>query len=213
MLTLKDQAIQHAIDCKWEEAIETNKKILAENPQDIDTLNRLGFAYMQKGEQENAKEYFEKVLEKDETNPIASKNLKRLESFNKNDNGTNGISLKFKTFIEESGKTKTVSLINLADKKTISGMQPGQQVYLKAKRSKIFIQSDNDTYLGMLPQDVGGRLVEYLAEGNEYEAFLKAVDDKDVKVFIRECHRCKKLEQVPSFPTIQPQKRLKKRYN
>jgi len=212
MISLKEQAIQYALDCKWQEAIEVNLSILNEVPDDMDTLNRLGFALMHIGEYERAKKTFEKVLALDESNPIATKNVKKLETLSKSgNNNTNGVPFNVKTFIEEAGKTKTVSLINLADKKTISNMQPGQEVTLIIKRSKIFILTKDGTYIGMLPHDLGLRLIEFLKEGNKYEAFLKGVEEKEVTVFIRECFRCKKFSNQPSFPSLQAGKKVRRR--
>ena len=79
MTSLKLQAIQTALIGDWKNAISLNKKLLDENPQDIDTLNRLGLAYAISGKAKDAKTTYQKVLDIDPLNPIALKNAKRLK--------------------------------------------------------------------------------------------------------------------------------------
>jgi Flp pilus assembly protein TadD len=77
MLTLKTQAIQTALIGDWQRAIDLNQLILQEDPDDIDTLNRLAFAFLSLGNPNDAKTLYEKVLTLDMQNPIATRNLKR----------------------------------------------------------------------------------------------------------------------------------------
>src|SRR6185437_10139517 len=109
----KHQAIQATLEGNWELAITINEALLKENPSDIETLNRLAFAYTVVGKTSHAKNAYQKVLEIDIFNPIAIKNLKRL--------GTSTPSVSINThqlvtnmFLEEIGKTKIVTLINMA---------------------------------------------------------------------------------------------------
>ena len=78
MPTLKTQAIQTALVGDWAKAIDINQLILQEEPEDIDTLNRLAFAFLSTGNPKDAKNLYEKVLSLDMQNPIAIRNLKRL---------------------------------------------------------------------------------------------------------------------------------------
>jgi ribosome maturation factor RimP len=105
-------------------------------------------------------------------------------------------------YIEEAGKTKTIELTNLADKKTLLLVQPGDQVSILPKRSKIFIQTEDKKYIGMLPDSVGMRLTSLIKGGNEYTAFVKAIGDKTVTVFIRETKRATRFKNQPSFSII-----------
>lgn len=200
---LKDIAIKYALENKWQEAIEANLQIISENPDDVDTLNRLGFAYMQTANLEDAQKTYKLVLEKDPTNPIATKNLKKAQS-NVQSNGSSSnshrsIELINNLFIEEAGKTRTVELKNIADKKTISTLQTGEQVNLVPRRSKIYIQNQNKTYIGMLPDNVGMRLTSFIQGGNEYLACIKSVTEKNIVVFIKETKKSPKFKNMPSF--------------
>ena len=96
---------------------------------------------------------------------------------------------------------------NIADKKTISILQPGDAVSLAVKRSKVFAQMPDKTYIGMLPDNIGMRMITFINGGNEYSACIKSVGDKNVTVFIRETKKMSRFRDQPSFihtPILQP---------
>lgn len=204
-LPSRDLAVKFALENRWEEAYKENKRLLEEDPDDVDTLNRLAYSLTKLRKFRKAKEYYNKVLKIDKTNPIALKNLKRLETISKRSivdieviTPTVGVNLS-DVFIEEAGKTKTVELKNVADKKTISILQPGDAVILAVKRSKVFVQMPNKTYIGMLPDSIGMRMIPLINGGNEYSACVKALKENSVTVFIKETRRMARFKNKPSF--------------
>ncbi|MDO8270275.1 MAG: hypothetical protein Q7T54_06430 [Candidatus Levybacteria bacterium] len=202
MPTLKDQAIKLALENNWEEAILVNKEILEAVPKDIDTLNRLAFAFMQSGKFSDAKNTYSSIIEMDSTNPIATKNLRKLTTLSQQKNGASTMSHlnhMDNVFIQEAGKTKTVELTNIADKRTLMTLQYGDEVQLIIKRSKIFAITTDKTFIGMLPDSIGIRLISFVKGGNEYQACIKSVDDKSVTVFIKETKRAKRFSNQSSF--------------
>lgn len=196
MSSLISQAIQTALTGDWTNAIKLNEEILKEDPDDINALNRLGFAMLSMGNIKGAKSVYEKVLSLDMKNPIALRNIKRLSAGN--NLKTNNIILN-NLFIEETGKTKIIELINVADKKIISHLRSGEKIAVKIKRSKIFALDLEDHYLGMLPDDIGKRLTEFINGGNLYDAYVWSVDDNKISIFIREIKRVKRYSNQPSF--------------
>lgn len=207
MTPLKDLAIKYALENNWKLAVQANEELLVENPNSIESLNRLGFALIKLGKYKKAKEAYKRVLAIDKTNPIATKNLKKLEMMSKQKVGKSeepvqiGMNLQ-DMFIEEAGKTRTVDLKNLADKKSLSILQPGDKVNLVIKRSKIFIQDGRKKYIGMLPDSVSSRLIKFMKGGNEYSAFIKASDEKNIAVFLKEIKKMKRFQNQPSFSSI-----------
>lgn len=200
MLPLKDQAIKSALNNNWTEAIQINLAILEENPKDLDSLNRLGFSYLKCQQYKKAKEAFEKVISFDKTNPIAVKNLKKIQALstnkateNSNINSIDGL------FIQETGKTKAIELRNLADKKILLLLETADAVNLVIKRSKVFVQKEDKTYIGMLPDDIGMRLISLISGGNEYQACIMNADDRKVTIFVKEVKKSKKFANQPSF--------------
>lgn len=202
MATLKSQAIQTALEGDWDTAITLNEQVLKEEPNDIDTLNRIAFAYLSLGQPKKAKEYYEKVLALDIKNPIALRNSKRLSPTQ-----TKKIVIPLNNlFIEEPGKTKVIELLNVADKKMLTDLRSGEFVLLKIKRSKIFVQNTENHYLGMLPEDVGQRLIKFMNAGNQYEAYVRNVNNNKICVFIRETKRMKRFKDQPSFVSTEKTK-------
>ena len=202
MPNLKDQAIKLALESNWEEAIQLNKEILEETPRELDTLNRLAYAYMQSGKFEDAKNTYNQVITLDTTNPIATKNLKKLSALSSQTNNMSSIphiNHMDNVFIQEAGKTKTVELTNVADKKALMSLQHGDDILLTIKRSKIFALSQDKTFIGMLPDNIGIRLIGFMKGGNEYQACVKGVDDKSVTIFIKETKRAKRYLNQSSF--------------
>lgn len=199
----RDVAVKLALENKWDEAAEENKKLLIEDPDNVDTLNRLAYSYVKLGKFRKAKEYYQMVIKLDKTNPIALKNVKRLDTVSKRAPEILTSPMAFTNlqdvFIEEAGKTKTVELKNVADKKTLSLIQPGDIVTLSIKRSKIFVQMIDKTYVGVLPDNIGMRMIDFINGGNEYQACVKAVEDNSATIFIRETKKVARFKNQPSF--------------
>lgn len=198
MTPQKLNAIEAASAGNWEQAVIINKKLLEKNSVDIETLNRLAFAYCVLGKNKQAKKIYQSVLDIDIYNPIANKNLRRLGSI------TTSTSLHIhqmtnNVFLEEPGKTKIVTLLNTAPAKMIKGLRVGQLVTLSIKRLKIFVLDENKQYVGMLPDDMSKRLIRFLNEGNQYEAFIKAIDTSSVSIFIKELKRVARFKNQASF--------------
>lgn len=200
MTQLKNQAIQTALLGNWELAITINQSMLEENPNDIDTLNRLAFAFASMGKAKEAKALYQRVLALDAQNPIALRNLKRVNDGSSTMKSTmTSTSLVSNLFIEEPGKTKVIELVNVADKKVISPLRSGETLLLAVKRMKIFLNDQDKQYIGMLPDDIGRRLIRFIDGGNAYDSYVKSVDSNKVTVFIREIKRTSKFKNQPSF--------------
>lgn len=199
----QDLAVKYALENNWKQAYEENRRLLAENPDDIDTLNRIAYAAVRLGKFTRAKAYYKEVLKRDKTNPIALKNTKRLTTISQrrvDNNNTARASINLQdVFIEEAGKTKTIELKNVADRKTLSLIQPGDSVILAVKRSKIFVLTHDKTYIGVLPDNVGMRMITFINGGNEYVACIKSVGENEVSVFVKETKRTKRFKNQPTF--------------
>jgi tetratricopeptide (TPR) repeat protein len=194
----KSQAIQTALNGNWEVAITINEEILSENPTDIETLNRLAFAYTVSGRVKDAKQTYERVLEIDIFNPIALRNLKRLGEFTPG-KAANGFQICNDMFLEESGKTKILSLLNTAQPKLLKSLQVGQVLQLSIKRLKIFVLDAEHQYIGMLPDNIGKRLIKFINGGNVYEVYVKSVDLHNVVVFVKEKKKAARFKNQSSF--------------
>ena len=198
MKTTSSQAIQTALTGDWQNAISLNKSLLEDNPNDVEALNRMALAYVILGKHKNAKETYQKVLEIDPLNSIAMKNLKKISVDSSKNDGDSIIIQVNNIFLEETGKTKVIELINLAQSEILLTLRTGQTVDLSVKRLKIFI-SQGKKYIGVLPDDIGKRLIKFIKGGNKYEAYVKSASHQSVFIFIRELKRSGKFKDQPSF--------------
>jgi len=190
-------AITAALSQNWNEAIRLNLLILEENPEDIDAYNRLGFAYLQQGDNEKARKAYHAVLKRDPYNQIAQKNLLKLQ--NKNEKGFVTTLVSPLMFLEEPGKTKIVSCVHPAPDSVMARLSCGQEVRLKVKKHCIEIRNDENTYLAALPDDISYKLGKYIQGGNEYKVVIRSIAKNTLTVFIREISRGEKYRHQPSF--------------
>jgi tetratricopeptide (TPR) repeat protein len=198
-MTLKNQAIQTALEGNWINAITINKSLVKENPVDVDALNRLSFAYTIIGKLKEAKSTYQKVLSIDPLNPIALRNLNKLKDkgFNAAGNGSSNTHLN-NNFLEEPGRTKIIELVNIAQPKFVEALRTGQSVELSIKRLKIFVLEQGQ-YIGVLPDDIARRLIKFIKGGCSYSAYIKSSNPHKVTIFIKEVKKTTKFKDQASF--------------
>lgn len=195
--SLTHQAIKAALANSWEEAIEYNLKILSHDPHNIDALNRLTQAYKELGRVNLAQATANKVLQLDHYNPIAKKNLHRLTA----PPGSIPLpsTINPQLFLEEPGKTKSVSLTKVTQSPLLRRLTPGQVVALTPKARTITVSTPTGGYLGSLPDDLSHRLIKLIRLGNRYTALVRSIGPRDLAVMIQETSRSKRA-LAPSFP-------------
>lgn len=204
-----DAAIAAALSLDWQKALDINNKILSECPDDVDCLNRIGKAYMEMGDFKKAALTFKQVLKLNKYDPIATRNLARVQNSpapkkNSHSDGhapQNPTSRLLVSFLEEPGKTKVISLVNLAPTKTLLSLNNAYPIQLISKRHTVFVEGMTGNYLGALPDDIAHRLLVLIKGGNKYEGFVKSCSKNALTVFLKETFRAKKFHNTPSFPT------------
>jgi len=194
--TLQKNAIAAAKHLNWDEAIQINQEILEINPKEVNALNRLGVAQMQTKQLKKAHKTFLAVLSIQKMNVIAQKNIQKIKQ-----KQVAKISTFTNNFIEEPGKSKTIQLCRLTNKKHLQNMNPGQQCDLVLKNRYVSIKID-DQYVGSLPEDISFRLSKLINDGNTYSCTIKACSEKQCMVHISEKKISKKNTNIPSFALI-----------
>lgn len=210
MPDLAQVAITATLSCNWKKAISTNIKILKEENNDLNALNRLAYAYTQIGEVDKAKKIYRKILSIDRYNIIAQKNIEKIKGLKnqskpascKKNKAYTGASPSL--FLKEPGKTKTVNLANIASINILSNISIGEQVLLCPRKHSIEVRDLDKTYLGVLPDDIAFRLLRFIKGGNKYQAHINNVSKNNINIFIREKNRSKRFLSQPSF--IPPKK-------
>jgi tetratricopeptide (TPR) repeat protein len=195
---LSQRAVNLALNGRWEEALELNKEILKKNPGNIDALNRMARAYAELGNIPNARKAANKVLKIDSYNAIAKKSIEKWKRL-KSTEPTRTSPVDPKTFLEEPGKTKIVSLVNLGDKNVLAQIDSGDEVQFNTHGHRISICTADGKTVGKLPDDISARIKQLCEYGNEYRIHIKSAGQDAVKVFIRETVRSEKLSDFPSF--------------
>lgn len=199
---LHKKAINAAITCNWQSAIEINKQILETEPQNTEVLNRLAKAFFETGSYSEAKKIYTKVLEIDPYNTIAEKNLKKASSLKKDGaiSSSQSMTLSPAMFLEEPGVTTLVNLIKIAEPQKLLKLSPGTVVNLVPKKRGVSVTDSKDVYLGAFPDDSSFHLLKLLNGGNKYMAIIKSVrPPSGLTILVRETFRSKKFKNQASF--------------
>src|SRR6185295_14753818 len=125
-----EQAIQFAMQSRWDDAIAANRAIIAAFPKEADAYNRLGKALTETGKIKEAREAYTRALEIEPTNGIARKNLDRLATMRAKAEPDKAQQVDTSLFIEEMGKTG-VSTLKPANMKMLATLSAGDEVALK----------------------------------------------------------------------------------
>lgn len=195
-------AIALALEGRWREAVEANQEILKNAPDDVDALNRLGRAYMELKDWEAARSAYQRARELDPYNSIAEKNLKKLATLKGTDGKEEaGKLVEPRYFIEETGKSGVVKLMNLAPKEELAKMVAGDQVSLAVIDGNLAVTSEAGVRLGLVDPRHGQRLARLIAGGNKYLASVTSASDNGLSVIIREIYQDSSQVDQPSFPS------------
>jgi hypothetical protein len=92
-----------------------------------------------------------------------------------------------------------VECVHIAPTCIVSTLSAGQEVFLKPKNHCVEVRTSNQTYIAALPDDMSFKLNKMISCGNTYQAIIKSVDKKSIKVMLRELTRGKKFAKQPSF--------------
>lgn len=183
-ISLAQQAINLALLGKWEEATVINLQILVSDPKNIDALNRLARTYAEVGKIDLAKNTAERVLEIDPNNTIAIKCLDKWKMMKKGDvhftkTSSAGV------FLEESGKTKLITLVNPGDRKVFAGLDSGDEVKILSHAHTVSIATQDGKYIGKIPDDSALKIRNAIKSGAKFQVYIKSIDLKDITIFIR----------------------------
>ena len=201
---LAEQAIAQASAAQWEDAADTNRKLLELGP-DPEAENRLAKALWELGSLGEAREHYQTALALDPTNRIAERNIDRLKVLlnaagEKTVPAQEGSKAPVSIFVEETGKTGFAFLTDLASPKELAQVNPGDAVELVPERSRL-IAFSNGVRIGVVEPRVAARLLKLIADGNKYAAGVTSLGDKDVRLIIRETFQDPINYGKVSFPT------------
>jgi tetratricopeptide (TPR) repeat protein len=208
---LSKEAIDLALQGRWEEAEAVNRDIIKRFPTDVEAYNRLGRAFTELGDFDRAKKSYFKALKLAPENAIAKKNLARLTSLSESmatlsSNPQEASPQRAKArrvaldlFITEVGKAGVVNLHNVASGNVLAKMGFGDQVHLEARGHHLIVLSEGGEYLGEVEPRQGLRLIKLMQGGNRYDAAILNVEEDKVQVIIKEVYQHPSQVGRPSF--------------
>ncbi|QQG44140.1 MAG: tetratricopeptide repeat protein [Candidatus Roizmanbacteria bacterium] len=198
---LEQQAVDAAVTSNWKVAISLNKKILEADHDNLSACLRLGFANLQVKNIKEAKKYYNKALKIQPRNQVGIENLERIQILSeKGLKKAAAANLDPNLFLEVPGKTRTVTLVNLGQKKDLAELVVGQEIALKSKTRKVEARTVSGEYIGCLPDDLSKRLIFFLKAKSKYSAYIKESNLNKVIIFIKEILKGKKVLNYSSFP-------------
>lgn len=203
---LAEQAINLAMESKWEDAAQINRQVLTIDPRNVDAYNRLGKALTELGRYGEARAAYGRTLELDGANSIAKKNLARLQALGDVAPPTEGRQkVDPDLFIEETGKTGTTQLQN-PDAQTLRVMTAGDLVLLHEQDSQLQVTDPLGNYLGTIEPRLALRLVNFMKSGNQYAAAIASVSAAGdaVRIIIKETFQGADNVGKLSFPPTAP---------
>ena len=180
-----DQAVQFAMQSRWDDAITANKAIIAVFPEEADAFNRLGKALSETGKIKEAREAYNKALELEPTNVIARKNLDRLAGARAKTEPDKAQQVDTSLFIEEMGKSG-LTMLKPANIKMLATLSAGDEVALKGIGSRLTVETIAGEYISDIEPKLALRLSKLINGGNKYAAAVVSMTSDTVRVMIKE---------------------------
>jgi hypothetical protein len=180
-----EQAIQLAMQSRWDEAITANKAIIATFPDEAEAHNRLGKALTEVGKIKEARSAYQRALEIEPANGIARKNLGRLQAMKAKAEPDRAQQVDTSLFIEEMGKTGVANL-RPANMKTLTTLSAGDEVAIKPVGSRLTIETIAGEYVSDVEPKLALRLTKLIEGGNKYAAAVASIGADSVRVIIKE---------------------------
>lgn len=210
---LPERAIALAMQNRWSEAADVNRKIIELYPSDADAYNRLGKALMEMGRYRDALVTYKRAIELDPNNVIAKKNAERLAHLADKSPAApeaqraqvvpiqpTAERINPSIFIEETGKTGLTGLVNLGDSHVLLKLTAGDRVELRTRGSALEVYDEGGQYVGAVEPKLAKRLTGLMEGGNRYTAAVTTVSERSITVIIRETYQHPSQRGKLSFP-------------
>ena len=212
-----EAAIAYALERRWDLAVDENRALLEQQPDDIEAANRLGKALTELDDLAAAIAAYRRSLEIDPANTIARKNIARLQAAASASKGKakegrakkapGGETIRPAALIEESGKS-TVFELQRPNTRALKRLSAGDPVQLlPSEEHGLDVRSSTRAVLGHLDPRAGQRLRRLIEGGNRYEGAVRAIGDGTVTVIVRETYRHPSLLDEASFLPPAPERR------
>lgn len=202
---LQEKAIELAALNRWQEAVELNQQLLRVS-EDAETYNRLGKALFELGKYAESHRAYQNALRLNASNPIARKNVARLEALL-----ARGITeapitrstrqqVDMRMFITETGRTALTTLVDVQRGPAVDALITGEKVELRVDGRMVYVLDLDGNLIGRIEPKLSHRLVELMNGGNRYLAAVVQSDSRNVRILIREVYQDPSQRGRVSFP-------------
>ncbi len=146
-------------------------------------------------------EAYQGTLKLNPVNPIAQKNLARLQAVRSGKEAvpTSQARVDVDAFIEETGKTALTALHVHADGDPCAKVAGGDPVKLIVNGDTMNVETSRGVNLGHLEHALGRRLIKFIEGGNRYSGAVATCDGSAIRIIIRETYQDPKFHGKPSF--------------
>lgn len=201
---LANRAVSHARTGQWDDAIHTNRELIAQSPGDVEAHNRLGKALSEVGKVKEAISAFQRSMDLRPGNPIATRNLERLKQLENADSTVAIVNRTAKAnpavFMAARGSAVLSELKKSAPPRILAKVTAGDRVTLESRGTDVTVTSPSGDYLGLLDARIARRVTRLTGGGNRYEATVAGFANQSVSVFVRESYRSQAQANITSFP-------------
>lgn len=199
---LEIRSVDAALNSQWADALGYNEDILAQEPGNVPALLRAGFATFQLKKYDKSERFYKEVLKKQPQNFIALDYIEKIIVHKeiKQESQNQKINLSAEVFIEHPGKTKSAIVSQLGQKNVLARLVVGEEVTIVVRKRHVEARNGEDEYIGILPDDIGVRLMYFFDHQSTYSAHIQEATLSRVVIFIRELSKGKRVERMASFP-------------
>lgn len=206
---VEQNAIDHALAGRWQEAVKVNLEGSAIYPDNIGCHNRLAKAYLELGKYKQARASIKRALAIDPGSRVARRQSDRLSELD--DPGISrrtfgSAAISSALFISDPAVATASELNKVADAKILASVSPGDSLKLVMDEAIGTVETSDGEYVGTLDVRLVVRLQKMIDGGNEYEVLAAKLTDSEVIVIVREIKRSTAQAYVASFPLYLQQK-------
>ena len=196
-----EDAIQLALQGRWQEAVDLNQDLLDRFPPDEETCNRLGKALLELGRLDAAGAAYTQALDLNPLNQIAARQLGKLEELRgaAETVPATASELDVNVFTEEPGKTALTRVV-LPDGDSSTRVSSGDPLTLELVDETLVLRTARGVDLGTLEPKLARRLLRLVRQGNRYDGAVTHLDEGGVQVILREAYQAPELAGTLSFP-------------
>lgn len=198
---LLQRAVEHAFASRWQDAVDDNLRLLELN-REPETLNRIGKAYMEMGEYDQALQYYRETLGLNASNTVAKKNIAQIE-YLKNAGSKAQRQRSYgdlQLFIVDGGKTALTRLVDAAGPTVLAQLTIGEKVQIEHDEQRVWVKDSEGRTVGYLEPQLARRVQEMIGAGNRYVAVVAELDADHAKVLLRETYLDSSQRDRVSFP-------------